>query len=82
MTKRVALLENGLVVNIIMGNSAAEIATLFNCEAVEVTDETLQAYIGYGMEDGKFIQRPLTPEEIAANMPNPPEEDTQTPTQP
>lgn len=54
MEKRIALLKDGVVFNIIIGNSSEEMATLFNCQAIEVTSDTLQAYIGYGFIDGVF----------------------------
>jgi hypothetical protein len=56
--KRIALLNDGVVFNIVVAFSAEEMATLFNCEAIEVTDETTQAHIGYGFVDGVFEQPP------------------------
>jgi hypothetical protein len=65
MEKRIALLQNGIVFNIIIGPSAEEMATLFNCEAIEVTSETTQAHIGYGIVGGVFEQPPyVEPEEL------------------
>lgn len=58
MEKRVALLRDGVVFNIVVAYSAEEMATLFDCEAVEVTDQTEQAHIGYGFIDGVFEQAP------------------------
>lgn len=58
MEKRIALLRNGIVFNIIIGSSASEMATLFDCEAIEVTPETEQAHIGYGILNGVFVQPP------------------------
>lgn len=58
MEKRVALLRDGVVFNIVVAFSAEEMATLFNCEAIEVTDETEQAHIGWGFIDGVFEQPP------------------------
>lgn len=60
MTKRIALLQNGIVTNVVVGNSTEEIANLFACEAIEVTTETEQAFIGLGYSDGKFEQPPPT----------------------
>ena len=61
MEKRIALLKDGVVFNIIVGSSAEEMATLFNCEAIEVTPETLQAHIGYGFANGVFDSPPPPP---------------------
>jgi hypothetical protein len=58
MRKRIALLKDGIVFNIIVGPSPEEMAILFDCEAIEVTDETEQAHIGYGFVDGIFEQPP------------------------
>ena len=58
MEKRVALLRDGVVFNIVVAYSAEEMATLFDCEAIEVTDQTEQAHIGYGIVDGVFEQAP------------------------
>jgi hypothetical protein len=58
MEKRIALLRDGIVFNIIVGPSTEEMATLFNCQAIEVTEETQQANIGYGFIDGVFEQPP------------------------
>jgi hypothetical protein len=64
MEKRIALLQDGVVFNIIVGSSAEEMATLFNCEAVEVTPDTLQAHIGYGFTNGVFDSPPVEPDPI------------------
>lgn len=69
MEKRIAILENGIVTNIVVGRSAEEIAEIFNCVAVEVTEETEPAHIGYGYADGKFEQKPY--EEIYVSVSNP-----------
>lgn len=61
MEKRVALLKDNVVFNIVVAYSAEELAVLFNCEAVEVTDETGQAHIGLGFMDGIFEQPPPSP---------------------
>jgi hypothetical protein len=61
MEKRVALLKDGIVFNIVVAYSAEEMTTLFNCEAIEVTDETEQAHIGYGFANGFFEQPPYVP---------------------
>jgi hypothetical protein len=62
--KRIALLNDGVVFNIVVAFSAEEMATLFNCEAIEVTDETTQAHIGYGFVDGVFEQPPYVEPEL------------------
>jgi hypothetical protein len=62
--KRIALLNDGIVFNIVVAFSAEEMATLFNCEAIEVTDETTQAHIGYGFVDGVFEQPPYVEPEL------------------
>jgi hypothetical protein len=68
MEKRIALLRDGVVFNIIIGLSAEEMAILFNCEAIEVTSETNHAHIGYGIVGGIFEQppyvEPVEPEEV------------------
>ncbi len=64
MEKRIALLNDGVVFNIVVAFSAEEMATLFNCEAIEVTDETTQAHIGYGFVDGVFEQPPYVEPEL------------------
>lgn len=64
MEKRIALLNDGIVFNIVVAFSAEEMATLFNCEAIEVTDETTQAHIGYGFVDGVFEQPPYVEPEL------------------
>jgi hypothetical protein len=70
MEKRVALLdESGKVFNIIIASSVEEMSVLFNCVAIEITEETGAAHIGYGFSDGKFEQRPLTEEELAITYP-------------
>lgn len=61
MEKRIALLQDGVVFNIIIGSSAEEMAALFNCQAIEVNAETKHAHIGYGFIDGIFEQPPYTP---------------------
>jgi hypothetical protein len=61
MEKRIALLKDNVVFNIIVGPSAQEMAVLFDCQAIEVTDETLQAHFGYGFVDGVFEQPPPQP---------------------
>lgn len=76
MEKRIALLKDGVVFNIVVGPSVEEMAVLFNCEAIEVTSETLQAHIGYGFANGVFDSPPPPPEDI----PKPPLQ-TQTPTE-
>ena len=58
MEKRIALLQNSVVFNIIIGPSAEEMAVLFNCQAIEITDETAQAHIGFKFIDGVFEQPP------------------------
>jgi hypothetical protein len=65
--KRIALLRDGVVFNLIIGPSAEEMATLFNCQAVEVTAETKNATIGYPFVDGVFEQ-PL----LVLNIPSDP----------
>jgi hypothetical protein len=62
--KRIALLKDGVVYNIVVGPSAEAMATLFNCEAVEVTEETSQAHIGYGFNNGVFDAPPPIPDII------------------
>lgn len=64
MEKRIALLKNGVVFNIVVGPSVEEMAVLFDCEAIEVTPETLQAHIGYGFANGVFDSPPPPPEDI------------------
>jgi hypothetical protein len=56
MSKRIALLRDGVVFNIVVGETPEEMATLFECEAVEVTSETLPAHIGEALVNGKFTQ--------------------------
>ena len=58
MEKRIALLKDGVVFNIIVGPSAEEMATLFDCQAIEETEETQRGHIGYGFTDGVFEQPP------------------------
>jgi len=58
MEKRIALLLNNVVFNIIIGPSAEEMAALFNCQAIEVTPETGHAHIGYPFSNGVFEQPP------------------------
>lgn len=58
MEKRIALLKDGIVFNIIVGTSEEEMAILFDCQAKEVTDSTEQAHIGYGFTNGVFEQPP------------------------
>ena len=62
--KRIALLKDGLVHNIIVGPSVEDMATLFECDAVEVTPETLSAHIGYGFINGQFLQPPVEPDPV------------------
>jgi hypothetical protein len=62
MENRIALLKNDIVFNIIIGTSAEEMAALFNCQAIEITPETGQAYIGYGFSNNMFVQAPLPPD--------------------
>jgi hypothetical protein len=69
MEKRIALLKDGVVFNIIVGPSAEEMAALFNCEAIEVTNETLQAHIGYGFTNGVFDSPPVEPDPIPLPLP-------------
>lgn len=64
MEKRIALLRDGIVFNIIIGPSAEEMATLFSCDAIEVTPETGQAHIGYGIVDGVFEEPPYVEPEV------------------
>ena len=64
MEKRIALLKNSIVFNIVVGSSAEKMATLFNCDAIEVTDETLPANIGYGFANGVFSQPPPAPDPV------------------
>jgi hypothetical protein len=61
MEKRIALLQDGIVFNIVVGPSTEEMAVLFNCQAIEVTSETNHAHIGYGFVDGVFEQPPYIP---------------------
>lgn len=61
MEKRIALLRNGIVFNIIIGPSVEEMATLFDCDAIEVTEQTQQAHIGYPFVNGVFEQAPYIP---------------------
>jgi hypothetical protein len=68
MEKRVALLKDGVVFNIVVAYSAEEMAILFNCEAIEVTDETEQAHIGLGFIDGVFEQPPPYVEPITEEI--------------
>lgn len=62
MEKRIALLKDGIVFNIVVGNSTEEMKTLFDCDTLEVTVESKQAYIGYGIIDGVFEQPPVIEE--------------------
>jgi hypothetical protein len=64
MEKTIALIRNGIIFNVIVGSSAEEMATLFDCEAIEVTNETGRAHIGYGVLNGVFEQPPFTGPEI------------------
>lgn len=70
MEKRIALLRDGIVFNIIVGPSAEEMATLFDCQAIEVTEETQQAHIGYGFANGTFEQPPYVPPVEIEPLPN------------
>ena len=58
MEKRIALLKDGIVFNIVVGLSEEEMAVLFDCEAREVTENSQQAHIGYGFANGIFEQPP------------------------
>lgn len=62
MSKRIALLKNGQVFNVVIGDSTDTIEQLFECQAIEVTDTTLPAHIGYGFSGGTFEQPPPVPE--------------------
>ena len=62
--KRVALIKDGIVFNIVVAQSAPEMATLFNCLAIEVTEATGQAHVGYGFADGQFASPPPPPADI------------------
>jgi len=61
MEKRIALLADGIVFNIVVGNSEEEMAELFNCQAKEVTPESGQAHIGFGISNGVFDHPPYVP---------------------
>ncbi len=63
--KRIALIKDGVVFNIVVANSAPEMATLFNCLAIEVTDATGQAYVGYPFANGVFGQEPVLEDRTA-----------------
>jgi hypothetical protein len=65
MEKRIALLRDGVVFNVIVGPSAEEMAILLNCEAIEITSDTLQAHIGYGFVNGVFDSPPVEPDPIS-----------------
>ena len=69
MEKRIALLKDGVVFNIVVGNSAEEVAALLDCEAIEVTDGTGQAYIGYGFVNGAFDAPPVEPDPVVEQDP-------------
>jgi hypothetical protein len=60
MEKRIALLRDNVVFNIIVGESVEEMAGLFECQAVEVTSDTLPAHIGETLVDGTFTQPVVT----------------------
>lgn len=62
--KRIALLKDGLVYNIVVGPSVEDMATLFECDAIEVTTETLSAHVGYGFVNGQFLQPPVEPDPV------------------
>lgn len=62
--KRIALLNNGIVYNIVVGPSVEDMANLFECDAIEVTAETLSAHIGYGFVNGQFLQPPVEPDPV------------------
>ena len=68
MEKRIALLKDGIVFNIIIAESAEEMAILFECQAIEITEETRQAYIGFGFSDGKFEQKTPSDEELNPHL--------------
>jgi hypothetical protein len=44
-------------------------ATLFNCDAIEVTPETLPAHIGYGFANGVFDSPPPIPDPLPVEEP-------------
>jgi len=67
--KRIALLKDGIVFNIVIGSSTQELATLFNCQAIEITPKTLQAHIGYGFVNGVFDSPPVEPDPIHVQDP-------------
>jgi hypothetical protein len=56
MEKRIALIKDGIVFNIIVAPSEEEASAWFNCEAKEVTEETQPAHVGYGFSNGVFEQ--------------------------
>jgi hypothetical protein len=58
MAKRIALIKNGIVFNIIVGSSEEEMALLFECDAKEITIESGHPSIGYGYANGVFEQPP------------------------
>jgi hypothetical protein len=62
--KRIALIKEGVVFNIVVANSAPEMATLFDCLAIEVTEATGQAYVGYGFANGQFDSPPPPPPDV------------------
>ena len=66
--KRVALIKDGVVFNIVVAHSAAEMATLFNCLAIEITNETGQATVGYGFANGVFDMPPVEEDLTAPNF--------------
>jgi hypothetical protein len=69
MDKRIALVKDGVVFNIVVGVSVEEVASLFNCEAIEVTEETGQAYVDYGFANGVFDSPPIEPDPVVEQDP-------------
>jgi hypothetical protein len=65
--KRIALIKDGVVFNIVVANSAPEMATLFDCLAIEVTDATGQAHVGYSFANGEFDAPPVEEDRTAPN---------------
>jgi hypothetical protein len=65
--KRIALIKEGVVFNIVVADSAPEMATLFDCLAIEVTDATGQAHVGHPFANGKFDAPPVLEDRTAPN---------------
>jgi hypothetical protein len=65
MEKRIALIKDAVVFNIVVGNSVEEMETLFDCEAKEVSPESGPAHIGYGFSNGIFEQPPIVEPEVS-----------------